>query len=90
MTDAAMKMPGAAMESSASDQGMMSDHGMDCGGGNHKAAHANCIATCATAVCILGELIAVPFVVAMHDIVAVTELPPPSSGPSPEPHPPKR
>src|SRR5882757_11063216 len=31
MTDAAMKMPSAAMESSMSDQSM-ADHGMDCGG----------------------------------------------------------
>jgi hypothetical protein len=87
MTDAAMKMP--AMESSMSDQGMMPDHAMGCGGSD-KAARADCIAMCATAVGILSELIAVPFVVAMHDIVAAAELPPPSGGPSPDPHPPKR
>jgi hypothetical protein len=86
MTDAAMKMP--AMTSSMSDQSM-AEHGMDCGGGD-KAAHADCIAMCVTAVGILSELVAVPFVVAMHDIVAVPELPPPSGGPSPDPHPPKR
>jgi hypothetical protein len=88
MTDAAMKMPSTAMESSISDQSMP-DHGMDCGG-NDKAARADCIAMCATAVGILSELVAVPFAVAMHDIVAVPELPPPSGGPSPDPHPPKR
>src|SRR5436190_9933404 len=85
MTDAAMKMP--AMESSMSDQGM-ADHGMDCGGG--KAAHADCLAMCATAAAILSELVAVPFVVAMHDVVIAAELPPASGGPSPDPHPPKR
>jgi hypothetical protein len=83
MTDAAMKMPSAAMESS------VSDHGMDCGGGD-KAAHAACVAMCATAVAILGEPVAIPFVVAMQDIVVATDLPPSSGGPSPEPHPPKR
>ena len=82
MTEAAMKMP--AMESSMSDQGMMSGHGMDCGGDN-KAAHADCIAICATAVAILSELVAVPFVVAMQDIVIAAELPPASGGPSPDP-----
>ena len=87
MTDAAMKMP--AMESSMSDQGTMPDHGMDCGGGD-KAAHADCIAMCATAVAILSELVAVPFVVAMQDIVTAAELPPAIGGPSPDPHPPKR
>jgi hypothetical protein len=86
MTDAAMKMP--AMASAMLDQSMP-DHGMDCGGGN-KAAHADCIAMCATAVAILSEPVAVPFVVAMQDIVAGLELPPPSGGPSPDPHPPKR
>jgi hypothetical protein len=87
MTDAAMKMP--ARESSLHDQGMMPGHGMDCGG-HDKAARADCIAMCATAVGILSELVAVPFVVTMHDIVAAAELPPPSGGPSPDPHPPKR
>jgi len=89
MTDAAMKMPSAAMASATPDQRMMPD-GMDCGGGSDKAAHAACVAMCATAVGILSELVAVPFVVAMHDIVAAAELPPPSGGPSPDPHPPKR
>jgi hypothetical protein len=93
MTDAAMKMPSAAMASAMSDQAMpdasMADHGMDCGGGD-KAAHADCIAMCATAVAILSELVAVPFVVAMQDIVIAAELPPASGGPSPDPHPPKR
>ena len=97
MTDAAMKMP--AMESAMSDpamsdqamsdQDMMPDHGMDCGGSG-KAAHADCIAMCATAAAILSELVAVPFVVAMHDVVIAAELPPASGGPSPDPHPPKR
>jgi len=86
MTDAAMKMP--ATESSMSDQGMP-DQGMDCGGSG-KAAHADCIAMCATAVAILSELVAVPFVVAMQDIVTAAELPPAIGGPSPDPHPPKR
>jgi hypothetical protein len=86
MTDAAMKMP--AMESS-SDQDMMPDHGMDCGGSS-KAAHAECIAMCATAVGIVCELVEVPFVVAMQDIVTAAELPPANGGPSPDPHPPKR
>ena len=87
MTDAAMKR--SAMESSMSGQGMMPDHGMDCGGSS-KATHADCIAMCATAVGILSELVAVPVVVAMQDIVAAVELPPPSGGPPPDPHPPKR
>jgi hypothetical protein len=89
MTDAAMKMPSAAMDSVMPDQSM-ADHGMDCGGGGGKAAHADCIAMCATAAAILSELVAVPFVVAMQDIVTAAELPPASGGPSPDPHPPKR
>jgi hypothetical protein len=88
MTDAAMKMPGAAMESAMPDQSM-ADHGMGCGGSD-KAARADCIAMCATAVGILSEWVAVPFVVAMQDIVIAAELPPASGGPSPDPHPPKR
>jgi hypothetical protein len=84
MTDAAMKMPSVAMESSAPD------HGMDCGGGPDKAAHTDCIAICAMAVAILSAPVAIPIVVAMQDIVAASELPPPSACPSPEPHPPKR
>ena len=92
MTGAAMKMP--AMASAMSDQvmpdqAMMPDHGMDCGGSG-KAAHADCIAMCATAAAILSELVAVPFVVAVQDIVTAAELPPASGGPSPDPHPPKR
>jgi hypothetical protein len=83
MTDAAMKMPSAAMESS------MPDQDMDCGGSD-KAAHAACVALCATAVAILSDPVAIPILVAMQDIVAAVELPPPSAGPSPEPHPPKR
>ena len=82
MTDAAMKMPSAAMESSGSD------HGMDCGGSD-KAAQAACVALCATAFAVLPQPVAIPFVVAMHDILAVSEVPPPSGGPSPEPYPPK-
>lgn len=81
MTDAAMNTPSAAMESS--------DHGMDCGGGD-KAAHATCVAMCATAFAILSEPIATPFVVAMQDITADPDLPLTSRSPSPEPHPPKR
>jgi hypothetical protein len=84
MTDAAMKMPSTSMESS------MSDHGMDCGGGDDKAAKAACIAMCATAVAILNEPAAIPLSVVMHNVVAAPELPPPSLGRSPEPHPPKR
>jgi hypothetical protein len=82
-TEATMKMPTTAMESFAPD------HGMDCGGVD-KAAHAACIAMCATAVAILGETIAVPFIVAAQDVEPDPELPPPGRGPSPEPHPPKR
>jgi len=67
----------------------MPDQGMGCGGSD-KAAHADCIAMCATAVAILSELVAVPFVVAMQDIVTAAELPPAIGGPSPDPHPPKR
>ena len=83
MTDAAMKMPSAAMESPAPD------HGMDCGGSD-KATHAACVAVCATAVAILGEPVAMPFVVVTKEIVAAPELPLNSDGPPPEPHPPKR
>jgi hypothetical protein len=84
-TEAAMKMPAAAtMENSAPD------HDMDCGGGGDNAAHAACIAMCATAMAILGEAIVVPFVVAARDIESDPELPPSGRGPSPEPHPPKR
>jgi hypothetical protein len=83
MTDAAMKMPSAAMESSAPDDGM------DCGG-KDKAAHAACVAMCATTVAILCEAVVVPFVVAMQDIVTAPEISPPSSYRLPEPHPPKR
>lgn len=83
ITNAAMNMPSAEMESSAPD------HGMDCGGSD-KAAHAACIAMCATAVAILSELVATPFVVAIQYIVVDPDLPPRSRSPSPEPHPPKR
>jgi hypothetical protein len=83
MTDAVMKTPTAAIEGSAPD------HDMDCGGSD-KAAHAACVAMCATAVAILSEPVAIPFAVAMQDIVAIPVLPPPSGTPSPEPHPPKR
>jgi hypothetical protein len=83
MTDAAMKMPNAAMENSAPD------HGMDCGGGPDKAAKATCMAICAMAVAILSAPAAIPFVVAMLEMVVAPELPPPSASPSPEPHPPK-
>jgi hypothetical protein len=82
MTDAAMKMPSTAME------GVASDHDMDCCG--DKAMDAACVALCATAVAILGEPVPIPFLVGMPDIVAVSELPSPNTGPSPEPHPPKR
>jgi hypothetical protein len=82
MTDAAMKMPSVAMESSAPD------HGMDCGGPD-KAAQAACMAICAMAVAILSAPVAISFVVAMQDIVAAPELRPTSASPSPEPHPPK-
>jgi hypothetical protein len=67
MTDASMKMPSAAMESSAPD------HGMDCGG-NDKAPHAACVAMCATAVAILSEPVAMTFVVAMRDIAPGVNL----------------
>jgi hypothetical protein len=84
MPDAAIKMPSTAMEAAASD------HDMDCGGGADKAMDAACVALCATAVAILGEPVAIPLLVGMPDIMAVSELPSPSAGPSPEPHPPKR
>jgi hypothetical protein len=83
MTDAAMNMPSAAMESS------MSDHGMDCGGSD-KAAHATCVAMCATAFAIPSEPVATPFVVTIQDVVIDPDLPLASRSPSPEPHPPKR
>jgi hypothetical protein len=83
MTDAAMKMPSAAMESYAPDEGM------DCGGSD-KATHAACVAMCATNVAILSEAVVIPFVIAMQDVVAAPEFPPPSGCRSPEPHPPKR
>jgi hypothetical protein len=86
-TEAVMKMPAAAMESLM--EGSASDHGMDCGGGD-KADRAACVAMCATAAAILGEPIAVPFVVTAQYIESDAELPPPGRGPSPEPHPPKR
>jgi hypothetical protein len=91
-TEVATKMPATGMESSAPDRGMESsapDHGMDCGSVD-KSARADCVAMCATAVAILGETIAVPFVVAAQDVESGAELPPPGRGPSPEPHPPKR
>ena len=81
MTDTAISMPSAAMESS--------DHGMDCGGSD-QAAHADCIAMCATAVAILSEPAAIPFVVAMQDIAIDPDLPTSGRSPAPEPHPPKR
>ena len=83
MTDSAMKMPSAAMESSAPD------HGMDCGG-NDKATHAACVAMCATTFAILSEPVATLVVVAIQDVAFDPDLPLPSRSPSPEPHPPKR
>jgi hypothetical protein len=83
MTDAAMKMPSGAMESSSPEDSM------DCGGPD-KAAQATCMAICAMAVAILSAPVAISFVVAMQDIVPATELPQPSASSSPEPHPPKR
>jgi len=82
MTDAAMKLPSAAME------GATSDHDMDCGGGD-KAADAACVALCGTAAAVLPAPIAITFVVAMQDIVAAAELQPAGDCPPPEPHPPK-
>jgi len=83
-TEAAMTMPSTAM--AVSEHGMS---GMDCGG-NGKAAHAACVAMCATAVAILNEPIIVPMVLAMQNVAASPEQPPLGRGPSPEPHPPKR
>ena len=83
MTDAAMKMPSAAMEGAASD------HDMDCGGGD-KAIDAACVALCATAAAVLPAPIAITFVAALQDTEAATELQPPGDAHSPEPHPPKR
>ena len=82
-TDAAMKMPASTMETSTPD------HGMDCDG-NDKAAHAACVAMCATTLAILGEPVAIPFTIATLDIEAAPQLPLPGRTPSPEPHPPKR
>ena len=87
-TEAVMKMPAAAMESST--ESSAPDHGMDCGGGGDKAARAACVAMCATAVAILGEPIAIPFVVTAQYVESDPELPPRGRGPSPEIHPPKR
>lgn len=81
MTDMAMKMTSAAMESSAPDRDM------DCGG--DKVMHVACIAMCATAVGILGEPVSMPLVVVDQEVAFAAELPPRSRGPSPEPHPPK-
>ena len=83
MTDAAMKMPGVAMESSSPD------HGMDCGGGADKTAQATCMAICAMAVAILNAPVAITFAVGMQDMVAAPELALASASRSPEPHPPK-
>lgn len=84
MTDAAMKMPDAVMESAASD------YGMDCGGGSgDQAADAACVALCATAIAVLPAPLAMTFVIAMQDVVAATELESPGDSLSPEPHPPK-
>ena len=83
MTDAAMKMPSAAMASSAPD------HGMDCDGSD-KATHAACVAMCASAVALLNEPVAILFAVAIQDFVVDPALPLLGRSPSPEPHPPKR
>jgi hypothetical protein len=87
-TEAVMKMPAAAMEGSM--EGSVTDHGMDCGGGNDEGARANCMAMCATSVAILGEPIVVPVVAALQSVKPAAELPPPERGLLPEPHPPKR
>ncbi len=85
-TEMAAKAPTAmAMESS-----MPEDHGMDCDGGDDKAARVNCMAMCATSLAILSEPAPVPFVVALQGVESGTELPPPERGLLPEPHPPKR
>jgi hypothetical protein len=67
----------------------MPDHGMDCGGDDN-AAHAACVAMCATAVAILNAPIELPRVVAIEDRTSGPELPLSDRAPSPEPHPPKR
>ena len=82
-TEASMKMPTDAMETSAPD------HGMDCGG-DDKASHAACVAMCATAVATLSDAVVLPFNIAMQDFQSDPELPLASRTPSPEPHPPKR
>jgi hypothetical protein len=82
VTDAAMKMPAVV-------EAPVQDHGMDCGGGD-KAAHAACIAMCATAVAILNAPIAIPLVAAIQDRASAPELPLPDRALLPEPHPPKR
>jgi hypothetical protein len=82
VTAASLTMP-TAMEAPAPD------HAMDCGG-DDKAAHAACVAMCATSVAILSEPAVVPVVVARQNVERASQLPPSSRGPSPEPHPPKR
>jgi hypothetical protein len=84
MTDAAMKLPSAAMECAASD------HDMDCGGGSgDRTADAACVALCATAVAVLPALRVMTFAVVMQDVVAAAESQPSGDSPPPEPHPPK-
>jgi hypothetical protein len=85
-TSALMAMSAAAMEDASHDDGM---GGMDCGG-KDKAAHAACVAMCASAVAIVNEAAAMPLVVAAPDIASAPATLPPGLGLSPEPPPPKR
>ncbi len=82
-TEAAMKMPAVAMETSSPN------HGMDCGG-DDKAAHAACMAMCATAVAILSDPVEIPLARAAQNAKSRPEMPPAGRSPLPEPHPPKR
>jgi hypothetical protein len=79
-TQALMKMPAAAMESSSQD------HGTDCGG-NDKAS---CVALCATLVAILVDPVPVSSATVQRCEDVATELPLPSRNLSPNPPPPKR
>jgi hypothetical protein len=78
----------AAMLPSAATEVPASDHGMDCGGGD-KAAQADCIAACATAIAILCEPVRVSAPTTIFDGVVIDQSHVSGRGVAPEPHPPK-
>jgi len=84
ITEAGLKMAAAtaAMEMPSPDLAM------DCGG-DEKAAHVACVATCAGVYAILCEPVPTPIVLIMQDLTAGVELPFSGRGIPPEPHPPK-